>query len=410
MTEEYDVIIVGGGPSGSSCAAFLAKTGRKVCLLDRATFPRDKTCGDGISGRSVGILTELGLMNEFLSAGTEHQNMYGVTFSSPSGVTVPLPSAKTNANKDVPPGLVCRREVFDNVLFQNAKKLSAKTMEGFMCTDLLIENGTVIGVKGNFEGKPVELRAKVIVGADGAGGMIARKLGQNNADENHQCAAIRCYYEGVEDMSDRIELHFVKEALPGYFWVFPLPGKKANVGIGILVPEMKKQKINLQKVMFEIIEKNPLFKERFKNAKRITEVKSWLLPMGSKRMKLASNGCLLIGDAASLIDPFTGEGIGNALSSGRQAAKTINEAFEKKDFSETGLSGYQTALFAEIGPELDANYRMQRLAGHPWLLNLMINKASRSKFVKGAISDALMNPNNHNKMTDPLFILRILFA
>ncbi|MBI5047157.1 FAD-dependent monooxygenase, partial [Candidatus Micrarchaeota archaeon] len=227
--EEYDVIILGGGPAGSSCAAFLSKAGRNVLLLDRATFPRDKTCGDGISGRSVSVLKELGLMTEI--AKIEHEDMYGVTFSSPKGTVVPIGTGpKEKQKEDVPPGFVCRREVFDNVIFQNAKKLCTKTIEGFNATDLIMDGNKVVGIKGMFNGKEMSFKAKVFVGADGAGGITARKLGAYNSDEMHQAVAVRAYYDNVDGMGDKIELHFIDSVLPGYFWIFPLPNKRANVG------------------------------------------------------------------------------------------------------------------------------------------------------------------------------------
>ena len=233
MAEEYDVIVLGGGPSGSSTAAFLSQAGKKVLLLDRAKFPRDKICGDGISGRSVSVLKELGVLENFKDV--EHMEMHGITFSSPNGTVVPISSRKEGMTEL--PGFICRREVFDNVIFQFAKNLCAKTIEGFLATDLIMDGSRVAGVKGNFNGKDMEFRAKMFVGADGVAGITARKLDAVNTDENHQCAAVRCYYEGVEGMEDRIELHFIKGVLPGYFWIFPLPDKKANVGIGMLVKD-----------------------------------------------------------------------------------------------------------------------------------------------------------------------------
>ena len=406
MAEEFDVIVLGGGPAGSSTAAFLAKAGKKVILLDRAKFPRDKTCGDGISGRSVGVLNELGVLPDFQKA--EHMDMFGVAFSSPNGTFVPISSKKEGNNS--PPGFVCRREVFDNVIFQFAKKLVARTIEGFVATDIVMEGDWAVGVKGKFEGKEMEFRAKVLVGADGAGGITARKFGQNNDDDKHQCAAIRCYYEGVEGMIDEIELHFVDGVLPGYFWVFPLPNKKANVGIGMLVKDMKKKKVNLQKLMFEVIEKNPMFAARFKGAKRISDVKSWILPLASKRMKLTGNGYVLVGDAASLVDPFSGEGIGNALSSGKYSSMVMLDAFKANDFSDKVLSKYPEMLWENIGNEVKTNHDMQKLANSRFMLNLMIGKANRSKEIRAVISDALINPHNHKKLIDPLFVLRALLA
>ncbi|MFH0737884.1 MAG: NAD(P)/FAD-dependent oxidoreductase [Candidatus Micrarchaeota archaeon] len=404
--ENFDVIVLGGGPSGSSTAAFLSKAGKKVLLLDRAKFPREKICGDGISGRSVSVLRELGILKEFKDV--ERTEMFGITFSSPDGTVVPISSRKEGMTE--PPGFVCRREVFDNVLFQNAKKLCAKTMEGFIASDLVMEGGKVVGVKGMFEGKPMEFRSKILVGADGVAGITARKLNAVNTEDDHNCAAIRCYYENVGGLDDKIELHFIKGVLPGYFWIFPLPGKRANVGIGMLVTDMKKQKVNLQKLMFDTIETHPVFKSRFKDAKRYTDVKSWMLPLASKRMKIVGDGYVLVGDAASLIDPFTGEGIGNALTSGKHASMAILEAFKRDDFSEAALSDYPKSLWAHIGSEVETNYRMQSLAKNTFLLNMMIGKARRSDYVRKSISDALLSPDEAAKIVDPFFILKVMFA
>ncbi len=404
MADEFDVIVVGGGPSGSSAAAFLSIAGKSVLLLDRAQFPREKVCGDGISGRSVGILRELGLLQSFKEV--EHMDMFGVTFSSPDGTVAPIPSASGTE----PPGFVCRREVFDNVLFQNAKSLAARTIENFFATDLLMEGSRVVGVKGNHDGKDMEFRAKVVVGADGVGGMSARKLGAYNNAEEHQHAGIRCYYEGVGGMGDKIELHFVDSAVPGYFWIFPLPGKRANVGLCMVVSDMKKKKANLQIIMKDIIMHNPSFRERFRNARAATPVKSWLLPLASRRMRLSGDGYVLVGDAASLIDPFTGEGIGNALTSGKMAAQAILGAFEKNDFSGASLKSYERALWAAIGNEVGTSHRMQRLANRRFLMNLIIGKARRSKEIRSVISDAILNPGKHAKLVGPMFILRALLA
>ncbi len=405
MPTEYDVIVVGGGPAGSSTAGFLARAGRKVLLLDRQKFPREKICGDGISGRSVQILKELGAYEKFPKA--EIQGMFGITFSSPDGTAVLVDSHKPK-DQD-PPGFVCRREVFDNVLFQHAKNCGAEVIEGFNASGLVMEGTRVCGVKGSKNGKEAEYRARVVVGADGAGGMTSRSLGTHNDSPDHQFAGVRCYYENVGEMIDQTELHFVKKAIPGYFWIFPLPGNRANVGLCILVSDMKKKKINLQKLMSDIIQNHPKFRSRFRNARQITPVKSWILPLGSRRMDIAGDGYVLVGDAASLIDPFTGEGIGNSLTSGKYASLAVIEALEKNDFSKKMLSRYRKELFAVIQGELKTSHRMQRLANHAFMLNLMIGKAHRSKRIQAALSDALMNPDHHQKIIDPMFILSVLF-
>ncbi len=403
--EDFDVIVLGGGPSGSAAASFLGMAGKNVLLLDRAKFPRDKTCGDGISGKSVRVLRELGLIEKFDAV--EHLKMNGVTFSSPKGTVVEVSAKKKDSNE--PPGFVCTREVFDNMVFQNAKK-HVSVLEGFFVSDLVIENGYVKGVKGTYEGKEHVFKARCLVGADGVGGIAARKLGAVNNQDDHLVSALRAYYEGVEGMNDKIELHFVEESLPGYFWIFPLPNKKANVGIGMVVSDMKKKKVNLEKLMYEIIEKNPLFKPRFASAKKASEVRRWQLPVGSFRPKVYGNGYVLVGDAASLIDPFTGEGIGNGLISGKIASDIILKAFEKGDFSEATLGEYQKALYDEVGNELDTSFKLQKLVKYKFLINMIIDKASRSQLIRDAISGALIDPENQKQFHDPWFYLKVLLA
>ncbi|MCI0503670.1 NAD(P)/FAD-dependent oxidoreductase [Candidatus Micrarchaeota archaeon] len=404
MPEEFDVIVIGGGPSGSCAATFLSKAGKRVLLLDRATFPREKVCGDGISGSSVGILKEMGLLEKV--NGIEHADMYGVTFSSPNGTVVHIPAKRADG---FPPGFVCRREVFDNLLFQNAKSLCSRTIEGFLAEDFIRESGAVKGVRGSLDGKPLEFRAKVVVCADGAAGMTARKLGVNNASEAHQFAGIRAYYDNVLGMADRIEIHFVDGALPGYFWIFPLPGKRANVGLCMLVCDMKKRKVNLQALMNEIIAKNPIFAPRFKDSKRESPVKSWLLPVNTRKPKAAGNGYVLVGDTASLIDPFMGEGIGNALTSGKLAAKTILRALDEGDFSEKSLSRYDDELNGAISRQVKQNYRLQKMASSAFLTDFIIGRAKRSKYVQAAITDSLLDAEDYTRLTDPLFPIKALF-
>ncbi len=405
--QEFDVIVVGGGPSGAVCATFLAKGGKSVLLVDKAKFPRDKICGDGISGKSVKVLSELNLLPDMSKA--EHIKMYGVTFSSPKGTVVKIASMPKEGGE--PPGFVARREVFDNVLFQNAKK-HCQVLEHFQVNDLLWDGDKVIGVTGFYAQtrQKYSFKAKVVVGADGAASVVANKVKLDEIDENHQLVAIRCYYKNVKDCNDTIELHFVDELIPGYFWIFPLANGMANVGSGMVTRDMKAKKVNLQEATMKAIKNNRLFKERFEGAEQITPFKSWSLPVGSKRRKAHGNGFVLLGDAASLIDPFTGEGIGNALVSGKIAAEHIAKAFEKNDFSASSLKEYEEALWKEVGPELSTSYKLQKLGQHVWLLNFLINRAKKSKTVQEAISNSLINPQERDIFSNPMFYVKALIS
>ena len=144
MSEEilYDAIVVGGGPGGSTTAAFLAAKGRKVLILDKEKWPRDKTCGDAISGKSVGVLRELGMTDAVEKS--DHGEVVGLSFSSPNGTLVSIPFKGSDGQ--IAKGYVCRRMVYDNMLWQNAKK-KCDAYEGMQATAVVREGGKVVGVK-----------------------------------------------------------------------------------------------------------------------------------------------------------------------------------------------------------------------------------------------------------------------
>lgn len=406
MSNEYDVIIVGAGPAGSSCAMFLGREGNKVLLIDKAKFPRDKTCGDACSGKSVGVLRELGLLPEIEKAA--HGKIYGVIFSSPNGTILEVPVGEGKAG-----GFVCRREILDNILFKAAKKYaSVNTLEEFTVTDLIKEGNQVVGVIGiDKNGKQQQLRAKIVVGADGASSVIAQKVGVFELDEAHHCTAIRGYYDGVTGMKEMIEIHFTKTMLPGYLWIFPYEDGTANVGVGMLTQDIKKYRINLKELMEKEIHENPIFKDRFANAKPITEVKGWNLPLGSKiRKHIAGDGWILLGDAASLIDPFSGEGMGNAMTSGKVAFRTISRAIRLGVYDEKVLHEYEAELRRELKDEMNMSYNLQRLGKHQFLLNFVIGKAVKSAEMRNQISTMIINEEAKKGFVSPLFYLKLLFT
>ena len=406
-SKQCDVLIVGAGPAGSTCAMFLAKKGVKVLLLDRASFPRDKTCGDAISGKSARVLKELGLDKDLEKR--DHAKIYGVLLSSPNGSMVEIPIPK-QADGKARYGYCARRMVYDNFLFENAKK-AVDAIEKFNVTDIIAENDHVVGVKGIdlHSNEEREYRTKMVVGADGAHSILAKKLKVDEVDDAHYVSAIRAYYKGVEGMKGMIEIHFVEDLMPGYFWIFPLENGLANVGVGMLFKDLKKKKISLKNSMFKAIENNSLFKERFKNAKLEGEVKGWTLPLGSKHRKLTFNGCVLLGDAASLIDPFTGEGVGNAMTSGQIASEVIADAIKQNNFSTEFLAAYEQRLWAKLDPELKTSYRLQRMGSNKFLLNFVMGKAAKKEKIREVISHTLVEEVPLKNIVSHLGLLKLLF-
>ena len=423
-TDSYDVIVVGAGPGGSATAAFLGKEGHRVLLLDKAKFPRDKPCGDAISGKSASILRELGIADHVEEA--PHAIAEGVVFSGPRGDVIQIPFPKDidpsgikNSKKYnyVTAGYVQRRVVFDNVVFEHAKaQKSVDVIEEFEVTDVLKENGRAVGVKGRRKGEPERsFRSKLVVGADGALSVVAQKLGSFERDHDHWIGAFRVYFDGVTGMTNDIEIHFVEGLIPGYFWIFPLDNGWANVGSGMIETDLQKQgkdgkKKQLIEDTYRIMREHPMFKERFANAKEIEgSRRGWLLPLGSKHRRIHGPGWMLVGDAASLIDPFSGEGIGNAMVAGRLASEAATKALADPKATDAHLALYEQAVRAELDRELQMSYKLQRLGRHRWLLNFVLRRAAKSENVRNTISQMLADREKKEDFGNLLFYLRLLF-
>lgn len=408
MSEEilYDAIIVGGGPGGSTTAAFLGKMGRKVLLLDKEKWPRDKTCGDAISGKSVGVLKEMGLTDSVEKA--DHGEITGLTFSSPNSASVTI--RFKGKDGQIAKGYVCRRQVYDNMLWQNAKKY-CDAYEGTAVTSVVRENGKIVGVKArDKEGREYEFRGKMLIGADGVTSLVAREVRGADVDPDHTCVAYRGYYSGIKGMNATLEIHFVKSIMPGYFWIFPLENGLANVGVGMVMGDMKKGNVDLQKAMLDTIAQNPLFKERFAGATLVSKIGAWSLPFGSKKRKVSTDNVLLVGDAAGLVDPFSGEGIGNAMTSGKLAAQAVDGALTAGDTSAIALAKYDERLWKEIWDELSMSYTMQKLGRREWLLNFVVGKAAKSEKAREAIAGTFSNEQAKGGYVSPLFYLKLLFS
>jgi flavin-dependent dehydrogenase len=309
-----------------------------------------------------------------------------------------------------PPGFISKRIDFDNELFNRLDKNYATVLDGTEVTEIARNNDLfdVTIVKDN--STQILKNVKLLVGAEGDRSVVSKKLSPNKKENDHYCAGIRAYYEGVEGMHPQnfIELHFLPEMLPGYFWIFPLPNGMANVGAGMLSSEVSKRKVNLKADMLKAIENNPAISARFKNAKLQGKIQGWGLPLGSKKRPVSGEGFLLVGDAGSLIDPFTGEGIGNALYSGMMAAARIAEAVKENRFDAAFLKQYDDAFYARQWDELKLSHTMQKLVKFPWLFNFVVNKAHKNKALRETISCMFEDLDLRAKLRNPLFYVKLL--
>ncbi|MFA5108615.1 MAG: NAD(P)/FAD-dependent oxidoreductase [Candidatus Micrarchaeia archaeon] len=411
---KFDAIVVGAGPSGCCTAMFLARKKRKVLLIDKATFPRDKVCGDAVSGKSISVIRELGLLE--LLEKKEHGCVGGVKLVAPNSkeVVVPFPKA---------PGLdfagYCLPRIqTDDILFQAVKKeKNICVLEGYQTTKLIKNENNVIGVEtkkcnGEEQDKIQQYYAEVIVGADGVSSIVAREVGLLGIPPEHLYMGVRGYWNGVKGLSNNIELFFIDDVLPGYLWIFPMGGEKANVGLGILASDMKKRKKHPNSVLLDALRNSKMLNERFSSAKLEGNIGAWTIPLGSYKRENTGDGWLLVGDAASLVDPFSGEGYGNAATSGKIAAECIDEAIAQnpnaQNLTKTMLAKYSQEIDKLLRPEMETTYKLQRATRMKFLLNIFISKAASKPEFRKIIIDMLASNEEKKKVQDPLFYIKLL--
>lgn len=408
------ICIVGAGPAGAAAALKLNQLGIDCIVVDKAVFPRDKICGDGLSGKVITFLNRIDPeIVKRLDKLDIKLNSWGVTFVAPNRKELEVgyrtDYEKDNAtHKEKPIGYVCKRMLFDNFLVEELKRCQhVQVMEGVNITGYELElDGYVVTGDNDFK-----LKADLLIIANGAHSSFSKNIAGIKMEPDHYVAGIRAYYKNVTGMNadNFIELHFIKSLLPGYFWIFPLPNGEANVGVGMLSNEISKRKINLKKELQKIVESDPIIKERFKNATLVDTVDGYGLPLGSKKRVLSGDRYMLVGDAASLIDPFTGEGIGNALYSGQSAAINAANAIQVNDFSKKTLAQYDVDIERIMGTELRLSHRLQKLIMYPMLFNLIVNISNRNKQVKELITCMFYEVDIRAKLTKPSFYFKLLF-
>jgi geranylgeranyl reductase family protein len=375
---DHDVLVVGGGPTGASCAYWLAEAGHDVLLLEKKRYPREKTCGDGLTPRSVRQLHDMGLADAL----TEFHRFDGLR-SIAFGRTLEL---RWPSHPDLPSfGYVITRKDLDHLVAERAVKAGATLWQEAEATAPVLESGLVRGatvkVKDNGGSVLQQVRARYVVVADGGNSRFGRAIGTSRERSYPLGMAIRGYYESPRHDEPWIESHLdIRDkggnVLPGYGWIFPVGDGRVNVGIGLLSTFNQWKAVNTSHLMDSFVEYAPA---------------SWGLapetscgpPTGGKLPMALSVGphagptWLVAGDAGGSINPFNGEGIAYAYETGRMAADAVSTALRTGDG--LALQDYEHRLREEYALYFKVAKVFVKIIGRPELMRALVSTGMRSR-------------------------------
>ena len=333
MKNVFDVIVVGAGPGGSSAATFLSRQGIPTLVVDKAIFPREKVCGDGLTPQAIYWLDILGCVDEVLDRADSCITSGDIFVNGGHVLTGQFPQNSSYPGFSV----LLERKILDHILLRNAISHGAQFRPNCRVEKLSrVRDGILVEARMGQEN--VVLKGKIVIGADGANSTISRLIG-NTLRDGTTAVSVRAYYEKVAAEKSHIQLHFDDQFFPGYGWVFVDDNGKANIGVGYAFDRNFKLRKSLRKAFDEFVSND--LKKVLKHAKPAAP------PAGGwasfyRPKTLVGPGVMLIGDAANMTDPLNGGGIHMAMESAYAASGVAAQAIETGDCSIEFLRQYET--------------------------------------------------------------------
>ncbi len=389
MSDRYDALVVGGGPGGAAAAYHFARGGASVLLCEKAAYPREKVCGDGLTPRAVGALDAMGLREEYQgwsrSAGLK---VHG------AGIVLELPWPELDGCPSF--GLCRPRTDFDQLLARQAERAGATTWDSTEVVGPLVAGGLVRGAVVRREGEdPVDVRAELVVAADGASSRFAQALGLARDPNRPIGVAVRQYFRAERHVDPWIdsylELRRDDDLLPGYGWVFPMADGTVNVGVGLLNTSAHFRNLNYRRLLNDWA---PTAGREwgFTADDAVGRPRSHPLPMAANRHPPLHRGVMFVGDAAGLVNPFNGEGIDYAMESGQLAAEAGLAVLASGDRARLGR--YRTAVERRFGSYFALGRVFVKLIGEPRVMRIATTYGLPRPFLMKIVLKLLANLYN----------------
>jgi geranylgeranyl reductase family protein len=374
--DSYDVLVIGAGPSGAAASYWLAERGHRVVVVEKKHFPRDKTCGDGLTPRAVRQLHDMGLadpLGQYLRYDGLRANAHGITLEMRWPDHPDFPSY----------GYVVRRHDLDEMVAGNAVKAGATLWAGTEATEPLVEGGLVTGaiVQGKDDGVARTVRARYVVVADGANSRFGRALGTARDRTFPLGMAIRGYFRSPRHDDPWIESHLdLRDRdgnhLPGYGWVFPVGDGTINVGVGLLSTFSGWKNINTSHLMDAFCETAPPYWGISPETATCAPT-GGRLPTGASVQPRVGPTFVVVGDAAGCVNPFNGEGISVAYETGRLAADAVDLALRTGDG--LALQTYSQRLDEVYGLYFKVARTFVRAIGNPAVMRELTRVGMHSR-------------------------------
>ncbi len=404
MSELYDAVIIGAGPGGAATAHYLALAGLRVLLLDKFSFPRDKTCGDGLTPRALRILDEMGLLERIQRESAWHDL---VRFTAPNGREV---------NADIPVRdkryshvAIIPRLALDHLILERAIASGATFESPVRVTDIAHNRDGVV-VTAERAKRTVTYNARMAVVATGANMALLLKLGLLKK-QPEVVLACRAYYEGIADLPEGVQCRFDGVPLPGYGWIFPVSPTRANVGVGFFqmglagrwAPENARE-------VFDRWLQIPSMQRLLAEARRDGPVRGYPIRVDFATAPTYGERMILVGEAAGLVNPVTGEGIDYALESGKLAADHLTAMFASGDLSTERLRAYDAELRAAYQRLFTLCDRLRLLYLNAPIINRAIAAGTRRRNLRDLYMNIVMENDDVMAALSPRTLATVAFG